>query len=102
MVADGPVVTSQNDFTVSLREDRVAKSQPLAQHGLRLRTTMSSRQKHRDVQNTARARIPSTFHFPPPTGVGVTATRRPLPRPGWDAQTWSLSFGPLAVIGGVR
>ena len=95
-------MTSRNNFTSPLREHRVAKSQSHAQQAPRLRTPRSSRQTPHNVQNTAEARTSRTFHFPPPTGVGVTPIRRPLPRLGWDAQTRPLKIVPLSVIGGVR
>ena len=95
-------MTSRNDFTSPLRELRVAKSQTLVQHGPQLHTAATSRSNPQRVPNPCAARIVATFHFPPPTGVGVTPIRRPLPRLGWDAQTRPLKIVPLSVIGGVR
>jgi hypothetical protein len=76
-------VTSLNHFTVPLREDRAAKSESPAPQGLQLRPVASARW----TPSKALTGGFTTFHFPPPTGVGVTPIRRPLPMMSRDSRT---------------
>jgi hypothetical protein len=92
-------MTSRNDVTVLLRKDRVAKSQTLTHQGLRLHPKATSRK----TLNEALTGGFTTFHFPPPTGVGATPTRRPLPMMSGDSRTAEhIAPSPVAAGGGDR
>jgi hypothetical protein len=92
-------MTSQINFTVALREGRVAKSQTHTHHGIRLHTSTTSR----STPNEPLTGGFITFHFPPPTGVGATPMRRPLPMVGWNSRTTGRHMAsPVAVEGGDR
>jgi hypothetical protein len=92
-------MTSQINFTVALREGRVAKSQTHTHHGIRLHTSTTSR----STPNEPLTGGFITFHFPPPTGVGATPMRRPLPMMSGDSRTAEhIAPSPVAAEGGDR